>query len=48
MNGFILESVKDEANISPNFTYILFETVALTLKNLKANPQLVATFENAL
>mmetsp|Transcript_42464 Transcript_42464/g.31106 ORF Transcript_42464/g.31106 Transcript_42464/m.31106 type:complete len:144 (+) Transcript_42464:958-1389(+) len=34
---FVLQTTKDQANCSPNYTYILFETVALSLKNMKGN-----------
>jgi len=33
--SFINEAAKDEANSSPNYTYILFEAAALTLKYVK-------------
>jgi len=32
---FILSAAKDDAQTSPNYTYILFEIVALALKNMK-------------
>lgn len=38
-NQFILAAAKDEAQSSPNYLYILFETTALTLRYLKSNPE---------
>lgn len=35
LGSFINEAAKDEANSSPNYTYILFEAAALTLKYVK-------------
>ncbi len=33
---------------SPNFSFVLFETVALTLKSIKASPEASQLFENEI
>ena len=48
LNQFVTEAMKGEADTSPNYTYILFETIALTLKNLKSGSQLVEIFEGEI
>jgi hypothetical protein len=38
LGNFILLAAKDEAQSSPNYLYILFETASLTLKFVKDDP----------
>jgi hypothetical protein len=42
LGSFIMEAAKDEADASPNYTYILFESAALALTFVKNDP---AAFE---
>lgn len=46
LGAFIGEAAKDEANASPNYTYILFEAAALTLKYVKNDLQAFNSVEN--
>jgi hypothetical protein len=39
LNSFIMAAAKDEAQTSPNYLYILFETTAQTLRYLKPHPE---------
>ena len=48
LSSFIDMAARDEAQSSPNYIYILFETTALTLRHLRGHPQLFATVENCL
>lgn len=42
---FIDAAARDEAQSSPNYIYILFETAALTLRHLKSQGELFAHVE---
>jgi len=46
--AFIDAAARDEAQSSPNYIYILFETAALTLRHLKGHPEVFAHVENIL
>jgi len=46
-NELIMDVIKDEST-SPNYTNILFEIVALTLRYLRGNASLVQQFENLI
>lgn len=48
LNAFIDQAAKDEAQSSPNYIYILFETAALTLRHLKGHPEAFSMVENYL
>lgn len=48
VSAFIDQAAKDEAQSSPNYIYILFETAALTLRHLKGHPQAFQMVENYL
>jgi hypothetical protein len=37
MKGLILEAIREQDLTSPNFIYILFETVALVIKTFKVD-----------
>jgi hypothetical protein len=45
---FINQAVQDESTTSPNYTYILFESIALSLKLMKHNTQAFQTVENKI
>jgi len=44
--SFINEVAKDEANASPNYTYILFEAAALSLTFVKGFPDSFQAIED--
>lgn len=46
LGSFINEAAKDEANSSPNYTYILFESAALTLKYVQQDMNAFNEVEN--
>lgn len=46
--SFIDAAARDEAQSSPNYIYILFETAALTLRNLKGHPEAFHVVEEIL
>ena len=48
MSSFIDGAARDEAQSSPNYIYILFETTALTLRHTKNIPQSFAQIESCL
>ena len=48
LSAFIDAAARDEAQSSPNYIYILFETTALTLRHLKNHPQLFIQVEACL
>ena len=48
LGAFIDAAARDEAQSSPNYIYILFETAALTLRNLRGNPEIFNHVENIL
>jgi hypothetical protein len=39
LSAFIDAAAREEAQSSPNYIYILFETAALTLRHAKLQPQ---------
>lgn len=45
MGHFVQEAVKD-GSVSPNYTYILFETAALSLTYTKQNPEAFTAIES--
>ena len=48
LSAFIDQAAKDEAQSSPNYIYILFETAALTLRHLKGHPEAFRMVEGCL
>jgi hypothetical protein len=46
--NYITQAALDESKTSPNYTYILFETVALTLRLMKHNQQAFSVVENKI
>lgn len=45
LSKFILDIAKDENDQSANYLYILFETTALTIRNLSSNQQALSQVE---
>jgi len=48
LSSFIDQAARDEAQSSPNYIYILFETTALTLRHLKNHPEVFSLIESNL
>lgn len=48
LSSFIDSAARDEAQSSPNYLYILFETTALTLRHVRHSPEVFAQVERQL
>jgi len=48
LSNFIEQAAKDESQSSPNYIYILFETVALTLRLIKGQHEVFIQVEQCL